>query len=175
MGMSNRELTTLERHTRSNEALAAAINSGKGKELAKENDRAEKIAGGKKKLAQADKVLADAKATAKAVARDGGREAARLIADAGGAINQTKADLTERARVLDNDRSKLDQRKEALDEQDRSGIRKREAVKKREVDAEARQMEQDARDSELRTRETKADVREAEIAKFDAWRAAAPA
>ena len=58
MGMSNREITAIEREARSREEMTKAINSGKGKEFRKENDRRVQIMGGEKKLAEVEKVLA---------------------------------------------------------------------------------------------------------------------
>ncbi len=174
MSMSNRELTTLARHSKSNEELAEAIKSGKGKELAEENDRAEKIAGGKKMLAQADKVLALAEKHYGERLVSARVDIAKEAADAEAKINADSAALLDRARVLDNDRANLDQRKAALDEQDAALVLASIAAADREIAAEARQMEQDKRDSELRTREAVASESETARAEYDKWQAARP-
>jgi len=123
--MNNKEMMVLTRLSLSYDRWASALKSGAGaKQWLVENDRAEKIAGGAKKLAEADKVLADAKNRETAA----NVEAARIVDDASifadnikteAAVNSNKhtAALNERERTLEAQCAAADKLALSLDEQ----------------------------------------------------------
>lgn len=173
--LPNSQIQAMLRKAKADEGLTKAIKSGKGKELAKENDRAEKIAGGKRKIEQADKVLADAHIEAEEVV---GKAKADGVILSRAAADEIKAGTA----ALDERRGNLDTLQTSLD-----GQRKNQALKSQELEDAATVLEDrktaadtrdgtlDRRESEVGRREKDATIREAEIKRFDDWRAAAPA
>ncbi len=172
--LPNNQIQAMLRKSKADEELAKAIKSGAGKLLATENDRAEKIAGGKKKLDAAAKVLVDAETAYGSRVEAGDREAVRLVADANGAINQAKAGLAERGRVLDQEAAKIERRKITLDERDRAAEESLRLIKERQDTAEARGMELDRRESEVRTREATVSESEAKRVEYERWQSERP-
>lgn len=175
MGMSNRELTTINRHAIALEENTKEIKTDAGKRFRKERELLEKANGGAKKLAQADKYVAKMEMKGAGIVADAEQIAQRRLDEADKLIVLMRADIQERARLLDGLKTSLADMGVTLAQKSRAQEQTTLDLKARQDAAEARQMAQDTRDSELRTRETKADEREGEIARFDAWRAAAPA
>jgi hypothetical protein len=137
--MNNKEMMALTRLSLSYDRWASALKSGAGaKQWLVENDRAEKIAGGAKKLAEADKILVDAKAKK--------AKAARIVDDASvfadnikdeAAVNSNKhtAVLNERERTLEAQCAAADKLALSLDEQAVALDEREKRVKDRETAA----------------------------------------
>ena len=116
--LNNKEMMALTRLSLSYDRWASALKSGaSAKQWLVENDRAEKIAGGAKKLAEADKVLADAKAKAASIVDDASVFADNIKTEAAVNSNKHTAALNERERTLEAQCAAADKLALGLDEQ----------------------------------------------------------
>ena len=116
--MNNKEMMALTRLSLSYDRWASALKSGAGaKQWLVENDRAEKIAGGAKKLAEADKVLADANVEGKRIVDDASIFADNIKTEAAVKSNKHTAVLNERERTLEAQCAAADKLALSLDEQ----------------------------------------------------------
>ena len=116
--LNNKEMMVLTRLSLSYDRWASALKSGaSAKQWLVENDRAEKIAGGAKKLAEADKVLADAKAKAASIVDDASVFADNIKTEAAVNSNKHTAALNERERTLEAQCAAADKLALGLDEQ----------------------------------------------------------
>ena len=134
--LNNKEMMALTRLSLSYDRWASALKSGaSAKQWLVENDRAEKIAGGAKKLAEADKVLADAKAKAARIVDDASVFADNIKTEA--AVNSDKhtAALNERERTLEAQCAAADKLALSLDEQAVALDGREKSVKDRETAA----------------------------------------
>ena len=116
--MNNKEMMVLTRLSLSYDRWASALKSGaSAKQWLVENDRAEKIAGGAKKLAEADKVLADANVEGKRIVDDASIFADNIKTEAAVNSNKHTAALNERERTLEAQCAAADKLALSLDEQ----------------------------------------------------------
>ena len=174
--MNYREITALLREAESRDNLAASLKGGKAaKEFRKEREAMEKAAGGARKLAEAEKVLAGANAEGhKIVAKAMAAASAHRI-NADGDIKAMKAELAERRQDLDERHARLNDMKAGLDATATALKNDLIDLKARAKAADERAVSFDRREANVATREANAERREAEIKRFDAWRATAPA
>lgn len=175
MIMSNREIIALERQARAQEALAKAIKTDAGKAFSKERELIEKAQGGKKKLAQAEKVLAAAESRAAEIVAEAQVNAAavaRLTQEEIDAVQHRLADEEQRLKAVEASQAA---RTGTLNDREIELQQVAEALKERETAVEARESETLRRESKVTAREKQAEARETEIKRFEAWRAAAPA
>ena len=176
MGMNFRETTALLREAESRDNLVAALKGGKAaKEFRSEREALEKAAGGKRKLAEADKVLADAGAAAEkiigeAVEKTGAlsRAAAVDIKAGTAALTKRQAELNVLQTTLDDLRFSLSVKKQETDDAAA-------ALKVRGTAVTRRGEALNDREARVTAREGRATKREVEIKRFDDWRATAPA
>ena len=176
MGMNFREVSTLIHWAESNDRLATALKGGKAaKEFRSEREALEKAAGGKKKLEQADKVLADARAAAEKMAGEAVEKTDILSLTAAGKIKAGAAALDERDRHLAALALNINKREDALGVKAQELEDATQTFKAHETGADERERSLDHRESKVGTRELNATRREVEIKRFDDWRATAPA
>ncbi len=95
MSMSIREMTALERESRSREQLAESYKTG-GAEAKKNAERLEKAAGGKAKIDKADAILEKAENDAHKIIEAGNAEASDVVAEAVGHAAAIEQGLTDR-------------------------------------------------------------------------------
>jgi len=176
MGMNFRETTALLREAESRDNLAAALKGGKAaKEFRREREALEKAAGGKKRLEQADKVLADARAAAEKIVGEAVEKAGVLGRAAAGKIKAGTAALDERQHKLSALETSLNALRASLGVKAQEAEDEATAFAELKTAADAFGGELTRRESAVAARETRATAREAEIKRFDAWRATAPA
>lgn len=176
MGMNFRETTALLREAESRDKLAAALKGGKAaKEFRSEREALEKAAGGKKRLEQADKVLTDARTEAEKIVGAAEEKTGVLRRSAAGKIKAGTAALDGRQAELDALKTSLDALRASLGVKSQEADDAAKALDAREKSADIRDGEFTRRESAVSARETRATAREAEIQRFDAWRATAPA
>lgn len=174
--MNNKEITALLREAESRDNLAVALKGGKAAaEFRKEREALEKVAGGKKKLAEVDKVLADARTKAGQAITAGEAEGVRLTRAAAGDILARRAALNDREAGLDTQKVNLSARKDDLDARQLRLDGGLDELVTRAATADERDGTLNGRETAVAARESRATAREAEIKRFDDWRAAAPA
>ncbi len=155
-------------------SLAKSLKAA-AKETNEAAERLEKAKGGVRKLEQADKVLADAHKDANTIkvieleAAERRHLAAEKVRKA-----ETEA-LDERKRELDTGQTDLDALRTSLEKKSEQTEIAVLALQGRVNAADARDQGLSNRESAVSTRETRVTAREAEIKRFDAWRATAPA
>jgi hypothetical protein len=134
--LNNKEMMVLTRLSLSYDRWASALKSGaSAKQWLVENDRAEKIAGGAKKLAEADKVLADANVEGKRIVDDASIFADNIKTEAAVNSNKHTAALNERERTLEAQCAAADKLALSLDEQAVALDGREKSVKDRETAA----------------------------------------
>lgn len=99
MELSNKELKSLDRHSAAMEMYAEAAKSSAGKEMRKERIDLEKVVGGKAKLDKADKILADAEVTVRALLSQGTADAKDLVEAAASGVASESRRLNEANRI----------------------------------------------------------------------------
>lgn len=176
MTMNFRETTALLREAESRDTLAAALKGGRAaKEFREAQAALEKAVGGKKTLEQADKVLADARSSAEKIVGEAVERAAVLALTAAGKIKAGTAALAGRQAELDALQTSIDEQRTALAIKATANEDAALVLDAREKAADISDGELTRRESAVTGRETRATAREAEIKRFDAWRATAPA
>ena len=180
MGMNFRETMALLREAESRDNLAKVLKGGKAAKefrvlVASEREGLERAAGGKRKLEQADKVLAEAEAKYVEEVAKGQEEGFRYAREAADKIKAGTAALARRQETLDALQISLDERRDALGGKSKELEDAALAVKARETVITRRGEVLDDREAKLTAREGRATRRETEIKRFDDWRAAAPA
>lgn len=175
MGMPNRDINVLKRHALSNENLIKEMKTDAGKKYLKAVEEYERAAGGKKKLDEADKILADARKMYDKRISEAQKAAQRLIEEAqeriaaGVAANEIKAqELTEATIDLNVQRKDLAMKVHELD----NAVA---AVKRREQAANERDSALNGREFEVARREREVSAREDAAARFSEWASQRPA
>lgn len=175
MTLSNKQIVALERETRSREELVKAIRSDQGKEFEKQRKALEKAVGGKKKLDDADQVLAAAKKAYDKQVSKAKADATKIIDKAHAAIAVLESDFAEQQRELLGQQAHFDRQKKAhrlkASELENAAL----AVKGREEAASQERIELDIRESEIRALEESVRERESKADRLDQWAKARPA
>lgn len=134
----------------------------------------EEAAGGKKKLADADRILADAKKTAAKLIDEVKAEGLRFSRAAMDGVATAKAALENTKHELTVSKDNLDAQVEAAKLKSLKLESVVLALQSRETAANDRAVHLDRKEKELVSREKQATEREAEIKRFDDWQATAP-
>ncbi len=135
----------------------------------------EKGTGGKKRLDQADKILAEAEAHYAERIADGDREVNKLMSVAAAEIKTARAALDLEKSQLDSGVAQLDKQRGDLSKRQQKFDETATALGDREETAAEYEDVVKSRENAVAVREANATQREAEIKRFDDWRAAAPA
>lgn len=175
MTMTSREITVLERHALAQEELVKAIKGGTAaKKLREERLALEGARGGARRLAEAEKILQEAKAQADALVKQAREDVVALLSRAEASVKARQDSLVVVATQLDARESALNKKTTMLAEAERSvrEIEKRQTTKERELGELAGEVA--SRDNAVRQREVECHRREDDIRRFDEWRAKAP-
>lgn len=173
--LSNKDRVLFGRLATSMEACAREDKSKAAKELRKETAAWEKAVGGKQKLDEAAAILVAAFEQRTAILAEGAEEVREMIRKANDRFEAAKADIDAEEQGLLTQRTRLGILANELKDKERALADSDKALALSEAAVEERDAEQDRRDAGLNTRDIENTRREAEIKRFDAWRATAPA
>lgn len=174
--MNYREITALLREAESRDNLAASLKGGKAaKEFREERLALEKAAGGAKKLAEAEKVFAEANDEAAKIIVKAQTEAGERLLVADDVFKTEKVFLDFEKRQLDKQKGDLETQKEGLRVKTQELKDALVDIKGREKAADERDIKLDRREVALTTRDANVSAREAKAKRHDEWEAQRPA
>lgn len=157
----------------SRKELAAAIKSG-GKAYEMQRLALEKAVGGKRKIDQANKILLEAEKKATKVVADAEADARRIVEGALEKRYQSDRACSEKSDKIEARAKVVQVQCDHLNERIAELAAAQQALDEQKVRANARDIELDRREDALKAQEAVTQQKAAEIAKFDAWRSAAP-
>lgn len=173
--ISNKDRLVLKRLTTALEAEAKADKTQEAKKARAAQRALEKAAGGKKNLDEAGGILDVAKKEAGRIVTAARSEADRISRIGADEIRKAGEVLLEKEQEFSKQKTALDKQKKATARKAMELENASLAVQGREKVADDRETTLDRREADIAAREMKVAADEDEIARFKAWRAAAPA